>query len=719
MMKRKFFFILFTFILVLNVNLVIVLPTQADASTIATVTSATYTVSTGGTPNETIANVPFGTTKATFLAALTMGEANQTWNETAITDPVLSGNTLVVTAQDGVTTVTYTVTVNAAASTIATVTSATYTVSTGGTPSETITNVPFGTTKATFLAALTMGEANQTWNDTAIADPVLSGNTLVVKAQDGVTIVTYTVTVNAAATNANLSALAISAGTLTPSFASATTSYTASVANSVSSVTVTPTASESHATIKVNGNSVASGTPSATIPLDVGSGNVISIVVTAQDGVTTVTYTVTITRAAASEGGGGGGGGGGAPILGPTTVAGVTNFPSAVDSKGILNQDVNARSDDNNILLHIPAGSAVLAASGTTITQISMIHMTAPPTFQEGAGKISLVYDFTPVGTTFSPTATMRFSYDPTLIPTSIAESSLQIAYYDSTTSSWITLPSTVDTGSHFIYAQITHFTPYAVTYGVKPVPPVPTTIPPVPTPPQPVLPTPATFSASKLVVSPLEVNVGDSVKISALVTNTGGQSGNYAVDLKINGQKVASQSLTLAGGASQTVTFTTTGNAVGNYTVAVSNLSGTFTVKKAPVPATFHTGSLTISPSEIKTGETATVQVTVTNNGDLAGTTTAVLKLNNNIIATKDLALAAGESQNATFTTTQNTAGTYTVDINGQLGSLRVKAYSFFKWLLIPGILAFAISLISTILVGVMRTKGKWGSISSNIESK
>jgi hypothetical protein len=611
MMKRKFFFILFTFILVLNVNLVIVLPTQADASTIATVTSATYTVSTGGTPNETIANVPFGTTKATFLAALTMGEANQTWNETAITDPVLSGNTLVVTAQDGVTTVTYTVTVNAAASTIATVTSATYTVSTGGTPSETITNVPFGTTKATFLAALTMGEANQTWNDTAIADPVLSGNTLVVKAQDGVTIVTYTVTVNAAATNANLSALAISAGTLTPSFASATTSYTASVANSVSSVTVTPTASESHATIKVNGNSVASGTPSATIPLDVGSGNVISIVVTAQDGVTTVTYTVTITRAAASEGGGGGGGGGGAPILGPTTVAGVTNFPSAVDSKGILNQDVNARSDDNNILLHIPAGSAVLAASGTTITQISMIHMTAPPTFQEGAGKISLVYDFTPVGTTFSPTATMRFSYDPTLIPTSIAESSLQIAYYDSTTSCWITLPSTVDTGSHFIYAQIAHFTLYAVTYGVKPVPPAPTTtttvtttsVTPIPTTtsstPAPIISTtttpvtttlvvvlhPASFAASNLVINPSTVKPGENVNVYLRITNTGDVTGTDTVELRINNLLVDSKDVTLAGGVSTMVTFTTSGKLGGNYAIGLAGLNGNFTVSESETP--------------------------------------------------------------------------------------------------------------------------------------
>jgi hypothetical protein len=158
-------------------------------------------------------------------------------------------------------------------------------------------------------------------------------------------------------------------------------------------------------------------------------------------------------------------------------------------------------------------------------------------------------------------------------------------------------------------------------------------------------------------------------------------------------------------------VTFTTTGNAVGNYTVAVSNLSGAFTVKKAPVPATFNTGSLTISPSEIKTGETATVQVTVTNSGDLAGTAIAVLKLNNNIIATKDLALAAGESQNATFTTTPNTAGTYTVDINGQSGTLIVKAASSNKpfilrnwWILV--IILVVVALITIVAISTIRKR-------------
>lgn len=81
-------------------------------SNIATITSGTYTVSAGGTANETITAVPFATDKATFLAALTKGQADQTWNDTNINDPVVSNDTLVVTAQDGTTTVTYTVTVN-------------------------------------------------------------------------------------------------------------------------------------------------------------------------------------------------------------------------------------------------------------------------------------------------------------------------------------------------------------------------------------------------------------------------------------------------------------------------------------------------------------------------------------------------------------------------------------------------------------------------------
>ena len=97
----------------------------------------------------------------------------------------------------------------------------------------------------------------------------------------------------AASSNANLSDMTISVGTLSPSFASATTAYTASVSNESSSITVTPTKADATASITVNGVAVSSGAASGAINLNVGS-NTITVVVTAQDA-STKTYTIIIT----------------------------------------------------------------------------------------------------------------------------------------------------------------------------------------------------------------------------------------------------------------------------------------------------------------------------------------------------------------------------------------------------------------------------------------
>ncbi len=98
-------------------------------------------------------------------------------------------------------------------------------------------------------------------------------------------------------TVASLSALTLSSGGLSPALVSGTTSYTATVANSITSLTVTPTATSSGATIRVNGTTVGSGSTSGAISLAVGT-NTVSIVVTAADGTTTRTYTLTVTRSA-------------------------------------------------------------------------------------------------------------------------------------------------------------------------------------------------------------------------------------------------------------------------------------------------------------------------------------------------------------------------------------------------------------------------------------
>jgi hypothetical protein len=98
-------------------------------------------------------------------------------------------------------------------------------------------------------------------------------------------------------TDANLSGLTYSSGALSPAFASSTIAYTQSVANNVSSITVTPTVNQANATVTVNGAAVATGVASGSINLNVGA-NTVTTVVTAQDGSTTKTYTTMVTRAA-------------------------------------------------------------------------------------------------------------------------------------------------------------------------------------------------------------------------------------------------------------------------------------------------------------------------------------------------------------------------------------------------------------------------------------
>ena len=125
--------------------------------------------------------------------------------------------------------------------------------------------------------------------------------TTIVTAQDGTTK-TYTlaVTRGVASTDANLLVLDSSAGTFAPAFDCETSAYSQGVPNTTTSVSVTPTVEDSTATVTVNGTAVTSGSASAPIALHVGL-NTITTVVTAQDGTTTKTYTLTVARAASAD----------------------------------------------------------------------------------------------------------------------------------------------------------------------------------------------------------------------------------------------------------------------------------------------------------------------------------------------------------------------------------------------------------------------------------
>jgi hypothetical protein len=183
----------------------------------------------------------------------------------------------------------------------------------------------------------------------------------------------------APSTDATLSNLTLDSGTLSPAFASGTTSYTVAVANSVSSIAVTPTVNETNAIVKVNG-AVAAGS-AISIPLSVG-GNTIATVVTAEDGTTTKTYNVIVTRAGASI-----------PTLG-----------SISPSSGSLTGGTPVSIVGTNFTGTTAVTFGGLAASAYTVNSSTSITATTPA---HAAGAVDIVV----VGANGSATLTNGYAY--------------------------------------------------------------------------------------------------------------------------------------------------------------------------------------------------------------------------------------------------------------------------------------------------------------------
>jgi hypothetical protein len=124
--------------------------------------------------------------------------------------------------------------------------------------------------------------------------------TITVTAQNG-SPKTYLLTVSrGVSNNNNLQNLTISSGTLTPTFNAGTEDYTVNVANTVGTVSITPTRQDPDATIAVNGQATTSGQARIVTLNAPGQSTLITIVVTAQNGAQK-TYVVTVNRGVAAN----------------------------------------------------------------------------------------------------------------------------------------------------------------------------------------------------------------------------------------------------------------------------------------------------------------------------------------------------------------------------------------------------------------------------------
>jgi len=293
-----------------------------------------------------------------------------------------------------------------------------------------------------------------------------------------------------------------------------------------------------------------------------------------------------------------GGGGGFGPALIPTADEVKTNlfgteasFP--ISSSGEILETIEATSEDGTLTLTIPEGTIALDKDDNPVTSLEAEVDTSPPPPPENASIIGLVYDFGPDGATFDPPITLTRSYDPNDIPDGVAEEDLVLAWYDEATDRWVELDCVVDTENNTITAAIEHFTTFAI---IGMVIPAPESEPEVPV---------AVFRISELDISPSEVDIGQMVTISVLVINSGNLEDTYQITLEIDNKVVETQEVTLAGGASSTVTFKISEDVASIYSVNIDGLSGSFVVKPAaisePEPASTLTLPATHTPPPAK----------------------------------------------------------------------------------------------------------------------
>lgn len=135
--------------------------------------------------------------------------------------------------------------------------------------------------------------------------------------------------------------------------------------------------------------------------------------------------------------------------------------------------------------LTIQEGTKVEDAEGNILsTPIFALHA---PTTAESVGAIA-AYEFGPSGMTFEPAIDLVIPYDPADLPEGFSESDLVIRMWDSTTSAWIDLDTTVDTTAHTATAKVSHFSIFALFVAAPVAPPVTPT--PVVTPSPTVTPT-------------------------------------------------------------------------------------------------------------------------------------------------------------------------------------------------------------------------------------
>jgi hypothetical protein len=191
-------------------------------------------------------------------------------------------------------------------------------------------------------------------------------------------------------------------------------------------------------------------------------------------------------------------------------------------------------------------------------------------------------------------------------------------------------------------------------------------------------------FGVSGLTPTEMTVTAGETVNVSATVTNRAG-SGTQTVALRIDNSEVRSQEVTLDTNEETTIEFTdiaTNDLAAGEHTYGVytddDNQTGTLTVESRQ--ANFTVSGLSPTDTTVVEGDSINASATIENEGNGEGTQTVRLDAGDTTLASTDVTLASGATQTVEFegvSTAPLAPGTYTYGVytanDSQTGTLTV----------------------------------------------
>ncbi len=216
---------------------------------------------------------------------------------------------------------------------------------------------------------------------------------IVVKAENG-TQKTYTVTIRRAqatvSSNANIGGLTVKNGSTSINIGTVSAtkqSYKGEVANSVTSVSITATAADSNAKVSIANKTNSTNSYTYVPSLQVGT-QTFNIVITAQNGSTKKTYTVSISRLSSGGGGGGSSSKSSVSTLSSLSVDGASLVPSFAKNTYVYTATVKNSVSSTKVSAKATDSAATVEGTGNKNLNVGKNVVNVIVTAEDGSKSI-------------------------------------------------------------------------------------------------------------------------------------------------------------------------------------------------------------------------------------------------------------------------------------------------------------------------------------------